>query len=641
MRARTGGFAVAGAVTLAVAAQCLLANGEPAPPLALLAPPPAQMTPHVVSAAADGTRAPAQLAPPVAAPTSTAAAAFAATTWSICVRNEVGAPVPGVTVGFARTSAAVAPRAAITCTLPRDPRAIDLATEVECSGRAVQTDDAGRCQLAALPDESLLVARAPGVYGELRLGPGRAADSPVEIIVHADCTLVLQTVDANGRAIGDVAIGFEHAVAAVDGAITPRTPYWLGHTDANGQLVVRHLLRWRQHRDAPRVRLRALLAGADDVVVDVDLDRRAEQHARLVLPAMGRLQVVVFDPHHQPLAKAEVEVQNLHRGRTDANGRVLFPQVAAGANLEVTARAKGRTTSALVSGPLAGGVTSVTLHLNAPVVTIVGRLLAASGRASATCNLQLRSTKALFDAVTSATTAEGRFEFVLPAHLATLPLQGQLDLLSRDDQLLGEQAALPAITLQIGDNDVGDVQLATPAVLVAGHIAGAPAACTCQFRLEAEGPDGWSPYELFDVAPTVDGAFELRGPRPAQRLRLYVDVHGFAPIGPLPFTAGDRGLVVTPELGGCLSVRLRAPHPRLVRVVRASAGTDGLACRPTMRRDGAHWVYTWSSLPQGSYRLEVSGNTGALPDYVVTDIYVFPGTVVDDARLRPELSLPG
>ena len=561
---------------------------------------------------------------------STAAGAPATT---VQVRDEAGLPQVGAEVYGAIAGAP--PTAPAHTGLMMDPQAVDLAEPLRPATATVRTDAQGRCELP-LGGAQWLVARSGDRYGARRVLRRQAEDSRVlDLVVHPDRTLVVHTVDARGEAVGGVPIGCERDAAH---GVAP-LPRWLAATDASGELVIPHAQRWQRGRP---LRLRALIPGASAAVTAVDLAEPLAGPVQIVVPALGSLQVVVTGPDGRPLADAEVAVLGLERARTDAEGRCVFPRIATGGNLQIRASAPGRTASVDCPGPAVGQRVTARIALTSPVVQLTGRLVTANGRPERPSRLQLRDAGPGFDSAVVSSAADGRFTIVLPGTAAgQLLAKAHLELLAVDGRLLGPRAQLPPIALQLGANSLGDLVLATPRTLVAGTIVGAPAAATCSYRLEIATADGWLAQDDFEIEPSPAGSFVLRGPDPSRPLRLFVDVRGFATAGPFPFVVGERGLVVRPELGGSLDVKLEPGVPRRLRLVRAGAADGEIAMASTAVFQDGDATFRWSCLPQGAYRLEVLSPLNGQIEFLVPDIYVFPGTKVDDARLSPRLRLPG
>lgn len=562
--------------------------------------------------------------------------AVAAPSTTVQVRDEAGLPQVGAEV-FGAIAGAPPPAPAQTG-LMMDPQAVDLAEPLRPVTATVRTDAQGRCGLP-LGDAQWLVARSGDRHGARRVLRRPAADSRVlDLVVHPDRTLVVHTVDARGEAVGGVPIGCERDAA---NGVAP-LPRWLAATDASGELVIPHAQRW--HRGRP-LRLRALIPGATAAVTAVDLSQPLGgpvQPVQIVVPALGSLQVEVTGPDGRPFADAEVAVLGLERAQTDTEGRCVFPRIATGGNLQIRASAPGRTASVDCAGPAVGQMVTARIALTEPVVQLTGRLVAANGRAERPSRLQLRDAGRGFDAPVVSSDADGRFTIVLPGTAAgQLLTKAHLELLSVDGHLLGPRSPLPQISMQLGPNQLGDLVLATSRTLVAGTLVGAPSAATCSYRLEIATADGWRPQHDFEVEPAPAGSFVLRGPDPARPLRLFVDVRGFATAGPFPFVVGERGLVVRPELGGSLEVKLEPGVPRRLRLVRAGAADGEIAMESTMQFRDGDATFRWPCLPQGAYRLEVLSPLSGLLEFLVPDIYVFPGTTVDDPRLQPHLRLPG
>lgn len=562
----------------------------------------------------------------------------AAVVSSVRVTDAHGHPVAGAAVGLAEATPSRA--VAVVSALPLDPFAVDVTSPLRAVGVTARTDEQGRCQLP-LTGGHWLVARTDRLYGARQLphATERIA-SDIHLIAYEDHTVEVRTVDPDRRPMGGVPVGFE--TTALDDGIAsfPRRTTWLATTDANGRLVVPHAQRWCAGAPDRPLRLRALVPGADAAWVEFDPAGAVSRPYELVVPATGRLLVEVVGPDRRPLAEAEVTLQGLLRARTDVEGRCVFEQVAANAPIEVRATAGGREAVVSCRGPSSGAQGTVPIVLEGPVVRFDGRLIARDGAPRRGCLVRLVGLPAGMDAEPVRTGDDGAFRFELPARLAgRLLSHARIELLSANGLLLGERAALPALVPQNGDNRLGNLVLDRAVALVCGSIAGQTDLASCTFRLEAQGADGWSAVDDFDVLPGQPGEFELRGSDPGRPLRWSVHARGFAPSGPFPLLPGQRGVVVTPELGSPLHVKQPWATSRPLRLVRMGGGEGESIWEPTTRRDGDYERADWADLPQGQYRLEAASLTGAGFEPVLA-LDAFAGREVEDPRLVPYLQLP-
>lgn len=556
----------------------------------------------------------------------------------VTITDRHGQPVPLVRVALALATAQSTPPTRTT--LARDPFAIDLATPLRPLGTAVRTDANGQCSLP-LAGGHWLVAQTDRLYGARQL-PHATERIPaaIHLVVVEDHPLEVRTVDHFRQPVGDIPVGFEATAFGDDPATLPRRLTWLAITDTNGRLVVPHAQRWAIGVPGQLARLRALVPGADAAWVEFDPARPVSVPYELVVPATGEVLVEVIGPDRLPLAGAEVLLQGLERAPTDAAGHCTFPRVAVGAELEVRVATPGRSAVVSCRGPAAGGHVTVPVVLDGPVVRLDGRLVARDGTPRRGCHVRLVGLPDGVGSETVRAAADGAFRFELPPQVAgRLLAQARCELLTANGHLLGERAALPPLVPQIGDNRLGDLVLAVPVVLVRGSIAGQTDLASCSFRLEAQGADGWSSIDDFEVVPGAPGEFVLRGAEPARPLRLFVHARGFAPAGPFSILAGQRDLVVTPQLGGALSVKVSRATSRPLRLVRVDAFDGGAALLPTLRRDGDWERSTWADLPEGTYQLEAESWSGAGFEPVL-QVYAFAGREVEDPRLVPYLQLP-
>lgn len=608
---------------------------EPAPTSMHPDVPPAAVALPAVALPVSRVRAPA-VGPSVEAPTEVVAAG--AVLVNVLVTDQSGRPIGGACVS--RAAAGTSPDVANTATLPQDPFAIDVATPLRPVGISVRTDEQGRCQLP-LTGGHWLVARTEHLYAARQLphATERIA-SDIHLIAHEDRTVEVRTVDPDRRPMGGVPVGFETTALDDSSASFARRTTWLATSDANGRLVLPHAQRWSSGAPERPLRLRALVPGADAAWVEFAVAGPVSGPYELVVPATGRLLVEVVGPDRRPLAGVEVTLQGLARARTDAEGRCAFGQVAAGAAIEVRATTAGREAVVSCRGPSPGAEQAVPIVLDGPVVYLDGRLIARDGAPRRGCHVRLVGLPVGVDSEPVRAGDDGTFRFELPARLAgRLLTHARIELLTANGQLLGERAPLPALVPQLGDNRLGDLVLAVPVTLVRGSIAGQTDLASCTFRLESQAADGWSAIDDFDVLPGQPGEFELRGSDPGRPLRWSVHARGFAPAGPFPLVPGQRGVVVTPELGSPLRVKQPSATARPLRLVRLDAAEGESTWAPTTRREGDYERAEWADLPQGQYRLDAASLTGAGFEPVLS-LFAFAGRDVEDPRLVPYLQLP-
>lgn len=199
------------------------------------------------------------------------------------------------------------------------------------------------------------------------------------------------------------------------------------------------------------------------------------------------------------------------------------------------------------------------------------------------------------------------------------------------------QAKLEPRDLQIGVNDLGDVQLQAEPLVCAGRLVGYVAGrgrtnLVVEVGRSSKNDLRWHPEYAYRSRLADDGTFAVYGSQPSERLRMTVVSSHLLPVAPVEFARGQRDLTIVVEDGAALELDCLLPAggslEELALMLRggpadASAPPEnpaGGARRPDPRRarlerrSDEKVRALWGGLPAGTYTLcvELPGHGAAL-----------------------------
>ena len=493
-------------------------------------------------------------------------------------------------------------------------------------GRHFRSNEAGIVKIPHTTSFGLLAASKGELYGLTQYNED--PQGVQELLLRYDPAARIRVLDAAGNALGGV-------------------PVFLRSVDADG---------WRQDhigvQSAPQTGLASLehmltlmeeiemegppYAGAkilshSPIEVRIPIDPFPKEPLKLVLPAIGSLKLLLFQPDGQPfegsfLAAASISVpegaseEDTSPGYVEMvqtigkQGRASFGQVALGLQLEVyiMPRSDYAELIEIVAGPtLQGETIEHAIYFEAQVPMLSGQLLDAELLPIALefCEVSFSHAGRRFDSTNFRTDSEGRFSFAFPLQ-AEQPLPIDFEFVQ---QLGGLQRSASQRWLEAprpGPNELGRIQLETPPRLAAGRvlsedgtpIAGAEVILSgSRSNLTIGNRSGHGSYSS---QTDGRGEFTILGTSPAGELTLRASHGWHSHSDPISIRAGSEGLEIILERAGVLRGQLllaEGVDPRSLEVlVKAPAQTWDMAPSEYVDQKGR---FGFHSLAPGTYEV--------------------------------------
>lgn len=543
----------------------------------------------------------------------------------------------------------------------------DIEVFLERTGGETTTDAEGRCRVPLPGPTGLwITARADSSFGSLFLPPTRDPSRERILEVGPDHTLRVLAVDVDGRPAAGIRIGSKPRNAA--GA-----EFWqIGVTGPEGRLEIAHAQTRMPNGQAPGVLdLFALVPGRRGAAVAVDWAAPPPEVV-LHLPATGSVTVRVLEADGTPI---DIRYSDRRRVRlaafaapvNDANepsspsidlpgeaeigpgGVASFAHV--GLDRYLIAGFDTMASQPSFAGPTAGRMhVEVALRRDPGHVVVTGRLLDVDGEPLAHRRIEMCCAPEVRGTFRTRTAEDARFRLDLGAGAVGAGRILRIDLLPASRP--GKGVELPACTLRAGDNDLGDIAVAAPRLVVAGRVvreAGVHPTERPPLHVERRIGDRW--FELPGSGafawPEVD-RFELRQVVPEGAvLRLAVANGSWQPVAPIEFTAGATDLAVTLVASASVSATFlideATPHLLQFALTR-SAPHDASGPPPVWgrgwpmssafgREPAGTVCQVWSGLPAGTYRLTVRCR-GEDRDLVAIDSIALRSGPCADPRLQ-------
>lgn len=532
------------------------------------------------------------------------------------------------------------------------------ALSFESAGLRYRTDGAGRATIPTAEVSRRIAAKGPDLWGSTTL---RAEDTEVVLELERDPSLYVRVVDERDRPVEGLPVAIRVLEPALRDAAVERT-------DSQGRVRFEHagmLLESLVEASPTRIPLGVGIAIPHEppVVHPLGVEVPGEP-IELTLPPVGRVEVLVKDSAGTLRSDAPyvwilppgVSVSPRLAGRAK-NGRVLFPYVGLGLELDIRVSLSDGRTPILVrrEGPTEPGETRrIEVVVSEDVPVVVGMLVDAAGAplAEKAASLTFRRagngpTRA--SRLQVVTDASGRFRGVagdpfMEGTTRTLEVQ-----VNSDRGPLAARTDL-SFPLAIGPNDVGTLTLDLLPLLVAGTVvddAGTPVAeAKIQLWSAAGGPPGgpqhWAPaHRRTSTASAADGSFELRGWEEGELYAASAERTGYVAGDKVPFAPGTQGLIVpmiiAGEIAGSVLVDESVRADAIIYAVKAGRDMKPLPIVAARLLDGS---FTLSGIPAGVVRVDLSAAGVIEPLFSVEGVVVEGGAVTRDPRLQ-EIDLRG
>jgi hypothetical protein len=589
-------------------------------------------TPHVVAErinASQGTTA--SKAPPIAAP--------AAWVEVHIFDAATKAPIAGADVWWKDASCDECVEA-----LPkaeRGPFYDDAERVCRAFGWHARADERGSVRVHADELGTSVVARAEGRWGSVNVVRADATRG-VELWLFQDLEVTVRVVDGLGQPVPEVPVDLDHSSGMV--------------TDASGLVVFQHLQVFVEKDDdgawiARNEGAFIAIPGLHQQRVTFPLLTPPKEPMTLLLPATGEMHLHVLHPGRAVegaaaelwiAAAKQEEKEIIWSRRADADGVVRFRHLPLAQIYELRTSIGDFTMQHTMDGPRSQGqVVHATFEVPADTIALTGRILTADGRPVTSTdswiefNLSGRTSRCWVT-----TDAQGRFvchpraddDGQADSALDTFRVTWRRGMF---DTLHGSVAPRK---LQHGVNDIGDIRLDHPPLVVAGRFTfDRPAKWDdVEFHVERWDPGDcagkagdWRSVGDLDADHDREGRFVVRGDPPPGRLRLNCGVHA----EPVEFERGTTDLViqflrghsVTAWLSVGKSVPFHADAARTeslahwfdVELTREGASADA---QVLPANDGKA---DFRPLVAGTYRVDV--RLGSVPKVIASEHIVLPG----------------
>ncbi len=573
----------------------------------------------------------------------------------VVVVAEIDEPVPHATVQFLGSS-----EFSDAELMGLLSEGLDFDALLAAQGRRYRADGEGRVFVPETARDSLIAGEGRGLWGLLSMKPG--LEEPVPLELFPDPALAIRVIDATGAPMIDVpvALRFKTGASNLD-LLSARTEA------PNGLAVIRHPTRF-----AVLVEMDCLAAAAiplaEPVEVALDLEDFPTEPIELRLPSTGRLEVSVRTESDQPVEELVVvqaailppdyepptdpgHVNYLPDAVSTAageDGLAVFEHVEAGGMLGVLVNTAGghEPVREIVAGPGPGETVRVELRLPDTVPVLVGRLLDPSEQPVSDAVVEARVETVdkrgrMRNLSRSRLRTEHDGSFRYPLQRLALEQTGRVLVIEREGTSSGEQLGARielALVLRPGPNELGDVILAPPPLLVAGRVESETGASVAgaELRLYFQTPgDGasWRPLWAFGTNADHEGAFAIRGWVAPGRLAVDARHPSHRPSDRLVVERGERDarlvLLAAGAIAGRVVLSEGVPAKRIVVGVRdpAAPASEGV---PHSARPDADGSFEILAVSPGTWTVQIDA-----PDTVVTfdGVLVEAGETTRDPRL--------
>jgi hypothetical protein len=538
---------------------------------------------------------------------------------------------------------------------------------LESRGHRDVADAEGRLTVSAAIGCSL-VARRDHLFAQSWVGQ----QSPVEaagpfqgehvVELAPDRELTLRAVDGRGAVVSGAFLVLTTKVQDKSGGpSTSRNE--LPPADDHGLVVVKHAQTWGGS-SLVEASACSSMVGGDGPPVSVDLHDPPKDPVDVVVLSSGSLEVVLLWPDGRQWTLTATSTLNVHVGppnersyspqlgrnmfRFDQNGRAIAAPVPCGTKLVVSTQlAFGEQT---VDGPARpGDRVRVELRLSEKLPVVVGRLLGSDRRPFDGVVTVATEGGRGFASSQLSTEPDGRFRVALHEFVGNQP---SITFERRDERtnVMSDEAEIVLRTpLVPGINDVGDIVLAPPPILVAGRVVdgeGKPAKGVYLQLEQMRVGDRESWQQAYNLHFRLDeeSHFEVRALPLGHRFRVCIRGSG-VPMPPIEFTPGTTDMVIKVERGGSVTATFLADpllESLVVRLVPLtgtkkdprSSLMDDMEQRAWLRHDDEKQRFTaqWSGLAAAQHQFQVAcSGMDPLVDITVT---VPAGGEADDPRLR-------
>ncbi len=596
------------------------------------------------------------------------------TGWKVLVvKKKTGKPVPGAQVLVLDTSTVKDParlmREAATGGFSK------IETFMEQFGRSFLADSKGVAWIPPIENVrmgALVAARKEGLWGLLPFRP--SLTPPLKIEVSPVQEILVQVVDQEGKPVAGVPVGL--GVSQGGFRYFPMR----GVTEGpKGIVRFRHIgILFRGQGGSAKGLVALLVPMKKPASKEFDPKDLPRTLLVLTLPPTGKVVVYVRGPKGPvpdgtalaALSPAPEEGKEKPRfpippGAQEApiapveGGKAVFPFVGLGLTLQVMVNKtpknmpmmRGKPQIVKGTGPVAPGQT-VTFHvsLTQKETLLAGRLLLPSGKPASetTLTVSLKTKEENISSFSSSmlrTDKDGRFRFPLEEG----KFHGGKRTLSF---LLGKEKGGRILKAQVdlgrdffpGVNDLGDIRLGAPPVLVAGRVVDASGkpiqGATIQvFQKQYFGENkersAWEWVRAYPTPSDAKGNFLVLGEAKAPELKVTASKQGWFQEKDVLASPGTEGLLLVLRKGGAVKATfLTDPGVPLkdlgMKLISHGREEERTIRFPQKKKTSA----VWTGLPPGTYDLKVSFPYTGQPLVEIEGILVEGGKEAGDPRLK-------
>jgi hypothetical protein len=543
---------------------------------------------------------------------------------------------------------------------------------VERFGRRYRADESGVVRIPRPSEGGFATCEHDGLFGQLDLDSDPSARRTLDL--EPDVPIRARVVDAGGAPVAGVPVGLRVTAQWWSWDILKAT------TGADGIATLEHAqVALLQQDTSQRFAVGIVMHAEEPIQAEVDLEALPSEPIELRLPAYGSVEVILDriegsgenageGAGASASPSALVFLQEIGREeeqpgyqtwspRQLEDGRTLFATVGLG--LRFIAQPQSPEVAIQPQefvGPRAAGE-RVVVHLTpgAAKPRVTGRALLEDGTPLA--DARLRGTIQYLDpendwtaGFASATDAEGRFS----AHVAEAEGQpaaaGALEL-ELEDPVRGKLAGSVPLAGRLlpGKNDVGDVRLAPPPLLVSGRVVDAAGNGIRGARVTVEsaseqrevfigyaGAGGSSVLHWGGVSAVsaADGSFEVRGEMAGDLFRVTATHADYRGLEPVEATRG-ASVVLTLAAAGRIAGRIEAEagiSAGSFQVLALDASGNPVGQEERREGDGR---FELGALEPGSYAVAVHLSDENAEIARVDDVLVEAGKTTEDPRLDP------
>lgn len=539
----------------------------------------------------------------------------------------------------------------------------------ERGGWSALTDHEGKVRVT-LREQTTVGCRHEGRYGLLNLRKNTVP--PPEghrLLLEPDQELLVRVVTADDQPAVKVPVN-----VAPYGAGGRMVGYFgwqaFAFTDTDGNATIPHvraLLEQFANQDEAKDqqltwRVRALLPGSRDGGVVVDMAALPSEPVLLRLPPCGRIRVrAEFQQRplpgfhhaflHENAGDEELRYPAYRMQKAGPDGAVLFEHVPLGRTYYTGAY--GVALHQEFQGPtVVDQQVEVLLEPRPEVSLWRGRLVLPDGTPAAAVRAQLTLRGPTIEEDQDfKTDAEGLFLIAAGHRNDADPDDAARDygiqsirVLTRPKDEPPLQGTAAPRTLRPGMEELGDIRLERPPVVVAGRVlcGEKPFRGTIHLEVEkeqqAEGrrPVRWVDADEVRIWQNREGRFAAHGELPPGRYRLHASTEDALPIEPVEFRLGTEDLVVQIDLGSPVAASVLLPERTQADLVAAwlLPATEDRSAGPTPTKKprelrtspqlqaGERFDLMWPAVPSGTYTLELRTMTRLEPLVTIADLQV-------------------